>query len=766
MQFGTRAAKAVMLSMVSMISTQAQAQSSGQNSQSAQLPPIEILTDAPKPATAKKAKFAVPTKAASPAGTLSEPSGISGINVQLDSYAEGGAFGTTKGYNAGSAFSSTKTDTPLIETPQAVSVVTKDLINDRKAQDTQEVLATVPGFSPSVEYLFDQSYSLRGFLMSSDGFYQKYRDGRRVPQMVPIAPDLLERIEVVKGPASVLYGQIEPGGLVNHVSKRAQLGQTGGYIQQDLSSFGQFKTIVDANASFANAALRLPAAFATGDSFRDHVEYDNFDIAPAGTWLVSPETRVSILTTLGKRQRTDDTIGKPIVNGVILDVPRSRFLGDPSFQNELTYGTVTAELEHRVAPGVTFRSAYTYFSADRHIEYALNNSGAPFANRQLQRFGGVQDDELTGHAVQGDLTASTSLFGMAHTVVVGADALWSQRDNLNNIGFMNAIDVDNPVYDAAINPPLIFDEYRGNIASDKYGLFLQDQITLLKDMPAIHKLTLTVGGRWDWTKDDFDPSGKIFFAPVQPVLVENNAFSPRAALLWMPTERLSLYGSYSQSFNPQDAEAAASLGTNLDPTEATQYEVGSKYQLLPALSASIAFFDITKTNVPGPDPTAPLLQVLTGEVRSRGFEFEVMGEIAPGWEIATGYARIETEITKDTGGNEGNRLLGAPKSTFGLWTGYTIQPGSALAGLGFGAGVTNVSDVFADNENTVSVPSYAIYDAAIWYRPQISYGGFVPEYSINIKNLTDEEYFLAGNGFSAVQDGAARTIIGSVKAKF
>lgn len=738
-------------------------QAKDQTGQPAELPPVTVTTTAQKP-KAKKPTNQQPVAVAAPQPSAAPPQ--QEVAPEKDSYGTGGALGEVDGYGAPSALSATKTDTPLMETPQAVSVVTKDLITDRKADDVREALATVPGFSPSVEFLFDQAYSLRGFLVSSDSFYQKYRDGRRMPQAVPIAPDLLERIEVIKGPASVLYGQIEPGGLVNHVSKRAQLGGYGGYVQQDFASFSQLRTIVDVNAGGHDAAIRLPGVMSTGDSFRDVVEYESYDIAPSATWRVSPDTRISLLSSLGYREKTDDTIGKPIVNGTVLDVPRSRFLGDPSFVNDVGYGSVTAEIEHDFSADVTLRSAYSYFNVDRHAEYALNNFIFPFAGRELQRFGGVQDDKLVGHATYHDLSVDTTMLGFKSTVLMGVDAFWSQRDNFNTIGFMNPINVDDPTYDSTINPPFIFDNYRGNIASRQYGLYVQDQITLAENLPGIHKLALTVGGRWDWAKDDFDPSGFIFFAPVQGLEIESEAFSPRGALLWMPTSRWSIYGSYSESFNPQDPEAAGALGNNVDPTEAEQYEVGTKYQLLPSLAASIALFDITKTNIPGPDPNVPLLQVLTGEVRSRGIEVELTGEVLPGWQIAAGYAKIDTEITKDDGGNVGNRLLAAPTDTFGLWTGYTIQPGSTLAGFGFGVGATYVSDVFADNENTVSLPSYTVYDAALWYRPDVSYGGVTPEYSLNVKNLTDEHYFLAGNGFSAVQDGTARTVLGSIKMKF
>lgn len=731
------------------------------------LPDVEVVQQSSTPQKSKPKKKVttqtpvVPAAAPTPpAVTEQEPTGNS-------AYAAGSALGPTSGYAAPSTLSSTKTDTPLIETPQAVSVVTKDFISDRKAQDVSEALATVPGFYPGVDYLFEQAYSLRGFLLGSGSYYQKYKDGRRIPQVTPIATDLLERIDVIKGPSSVLYGQIEPGGLVNYVSKRAQIGSTGGYVQQDFSSFDQFKTIIDANVALgSDAAFRMPASFATGNSFRDYVEYESYDLAPSATWQLSPDTRVSLLTTLGRREKTDDTLGKPIVNGTtILDVPRSRFLGDPSFVNDITYGSVTAEIEHRISSDVMSRSAYSYFYADRHAEYALNGFFTPFVDPQLARFGGVQDDKFAGHSVYQDFIVTTPVLGLPNTFLFGVDALWSDRKNYNNIGDMSPINVNNPTYDPTIFPPFLFDDYRANVSSQQYGVYIQDQLTLLQDLPAIHKLTLTLGGRWDWANDDYNPSGLIFFAPVAPQTVKSDAFSPRAALLWMPTPEWSLYGSYSESFNPQDSERVTT-GAPLDPTLATQYEIGSKYQLLPGLAVSFALFDITKTNIPGPDPTNPLLTALVGEVRSRGLELEIVGQIAPGWQVAAGYARIDTEITEDTNGNVGNRLLAAPDSTFGLWTGYTIQPGNMLAGLGFGAGVTYLSDVFNDNENLISISSHTIYDAAIWYRPNISYGGVTPEWSINVKNLTDEHYYQAGNGFSAVQDGAARTIIGSVKMSF
>lgn len=696
-----------------------------------------------------------------------EPTTVEGQSLKIEETQVTAERERIHGYVAEDATTATKTDTPILETPQAVSVVTGDLMKDRKPQDANEALATVPGFAPAVEYLFDQAYSLRGFMVGNDTLYQKYRDGRRFPQTVPLDPDLIERIEVIKGPASVLYGQIEPGGLVNYVSKRPFLDYTGGWIEQGFSRFNQFKTVTDVNGALgANVAFRLPLSFATGDSFRNHVGSETYNAAPSFTWKVNDRTRFSLLATLGRREQTDDTIGKPIVEGKILALPRSRFLGEPSFKNTIEHASVSVELEHAFTEDLMLRSSYAYFIADRDVRYALNNFASPLTGTRLERFGGTDKAIFEGHQIQHDLMWNMSLLGMRHELLLGVDALWASRDDLITLGFLPSIDIFNPVYDSTLSGPFIFDNYLGIIDSQLVGVYVQDQVTLLENLPAIHQLTLLFGGRWDFAKETLETSGTIFFATPLPARINNKEFSPRVALLWMPMERFSLYSSYSESFLPQDPEAfVTAVNGNPDPTLGEQYEVGAKYQLSPRLFTSVALFHITKTNIPGPDPSNPLLTELAGEVRSRGVEFELNGEILPRWQVAAGYAFIDSEVTEDDSGNVGKRLFAAPKNVLGLWTSYTFGPGGPLAGVGFGGGVHHVSRVFTDNSNLVSVPAYTTADLALWYRPQW-WGPLTPEFSLNVKNVADEHYFTAGNGFSAVQDGAARSAIGSIRFPF
>jgi iron complex outermembrane recepter protein len=427
---------------------------------------------------------------------------------------------------------------------------------------------------------------------------------------------------------------------------------------------------------------------------------------------------------------------------------------------------VTAELETKVTEDITLRAAYTYFNLNRDIEYAINFDlaffgGPPVPPDFLGRAGGTDRASIEGHTLQTDLQIKTELFGMPHKILLGYDALFAERNGLVNVLALNPIDPAAPVYDPTLSPPALFDNYDSAFQSRQVGLFIQDEITVAQDLPGIHKLTLLLGGRQDFANEKLDTAGLIFFAPPANADLNNDAFSPRAAVLWMPTNWLSLYGSYSESFNPQDPEGISSFAEqNPEPTLAEQYEIGAKVQLLPNLVASIAAFDIEKTNVP----------VFEGffntptDVASRGIEFELVGEIVKGWQIAGGYAYTETEVT--SGPDIGNRLIGAAENVLGLFWGYTFQPGSGLAGFGFGGGINYVGDVFADTTSTISLPSYTLYDAALWYRPEKGRNPYQVEYQLNVKNLTDEEYLVGANGLFAVQDGTARTWLGSVRVKF
>ncbi|NJK53707.1 MAG: TonB-dependent receptor [Leptolyngbyaceae cyanobacterium SU_3_3] len=286
-----------------------------------------------------------------------------------------------------------------------------------------------------------------------------------------------------------------------------------------------------------------------------------------------------------------------------------------------------------------------------------------------------------------------------------------------------------------------------NQMTRSYGVYLQDQIAFSKNWK------LLIGGRYDWASNEIEIPDDGTDGPA----VNDGAFSPRIGLVYQPSDTVSLYASYSRSFRQT---TSFSPGQVFKPTRGTQYEVSIKTDFLDKkLSATLAAYQITKTNVTTADPNNPLFSIQTGEQRSRGIELDVTGEILPGWKIIASYAYTNAEITKDNTFPVGNRLANVPTNQASLWTTYEIQQGN-LKGLGFGLGLFYVGERQGDLANSFQIDGYLRTDAALYYRR----GGL--RTALNIRNLFDTDYIGFGNSSTFIQRGVPFIITGSISWEF
>ncbi len=348
-----------------------------------------------------------------------------------------------------------------------------------------------------------------------------------------------------------------------------------------------------------------------------------------------------------------------------------------------------------------------------------------------------------------DLLGKFNTGSISHQLLVGFDFnIFSQPiEGVFGATNLPALDIFNPDYD--VPDPI----YSTSLAFDRrvesYGVYLQDQITLLDN------LKLLIGGRYDWVSEDYE----IFDDNIDTPIQNDGAFSPRIGLVYQPIKPISLYASYSRSFTPTSGFNPD--GRAFEPTRATQYETGIKADFLEGkLSATLAAYQITKTNVTTPDPSNPTFFIQVGEQRSRGIELDIVGQILPGWKLIGSYTYTNAEVTKDNSTPAGNKLLGVPENQASLWTTYEIQK-SNVKGLGFGLGLFYVGERQGDLANTFTLPNYLRTDAAIYYRR-----GRLNA-AINIRNLFDTDYIRASDGgrFS-LQRGAPFTITGSISWEF
>ena len=445
------------------------------------------------------------------------------------------------------------------------------------------------------------------------------------------------------------------------------------------------------------------------------------------------------------------------VDPVLFDLPRSRFVGEPSNFLKQESNNINFRLEHGFSETWKIRSgiAIQVFGLEMG---AFRPESVDPDGRTLNRF--YQADKeysLDTYDVQFDLIGRVKTGSIQHQILMGINYQRYFFDDLNVYAFVPPIDLFNPVYGAPV--PTEFDDpssVRNTDRRDTLGLYLQDQITLLPN------LKLLIGGRYDFVnqRSISQPIGIDRRTPVDDPARNtyyNEAFSPRVGIVYQPIELISLYASFSRSFFPKNTRDRNN--DLLPPTRGTQYEIGVRAELLnKRLSANLAAYDITKTNVTTADPEDPQFSVAAGEVKSRGIEFDLAGEPLPAWNIIASFFVNDAFVSKDNDSTlVDEKFINAPNQGATLWTTYEIQKGIAK-GLGFGAGIFFVGDREVELPNTFVLPSYIRADAAIFYR-RANW-----RIQMNFKNLFDKTYYeYQGVG---VQVGEPFTTLGSISAQF
>lgn len=653
-----------------------------------------------------------------------------------------------EGYTVKRATSATRTETPLRDTPRSVQVVPEQVLEDQRTVRVGDALQNVAGVAQDDSFGGTRDrFTIRGF--SQDTFL---RNGFRQNQRSLRESANVERIEVLRGPASVLYGQLEPGGVVNLVTEQP-LFDPAYSAELSVGSFGLFRPSIDLTGPVNNdgsVRYRLNAVFEGGGNFRDFdQDTDRVFIAPVLAWDIGDRTSLVFEADYLKDKRPFDR-GIVAIGEGIADIPYDRVLGHPDDENEVEEFSVGYQLEHELNDNWKIRNGLRFTQADT-FDYKAD-SWFIQDNGQLDRRFLSNDDESDTLDIQTNITGKFSTGAIDHTLLAGVDFGRTSREGTQSAlpGDPDfTIDIFNPVYGDRPDVSELTELTRDDRSRlNTVGLYLQDQIDLTDN------LILLAGGRIDFfdqsTTDNL--SGREFEQ-------DDNAFSPQVGLVYQPIEPISLYGSFSRSFVPSRSIRAD--GSPLEPERGTQYEVGVRGEFLEGrLVANLAAFELTKSNIATRDPNNRRFSVPVGEVRSRGIELDVTGELAPGWNVIASYANIDAEITKDNLLTVGNRLTNVPRNSGSLWSTYEIQSGN-LQGLGFGAGLFFVGDRAGDLDATFELPGYVRTDAVVFYRRDNWRA------AINVKNLFDINYVENSEGFREyVNPGDPLTIIGSLSVSF
>ncbi|MEP1058640.1 MULTISPECIES: TonB-dependent siderophore receptor [Cyanophyceae] len=659
-----------------------------------------------------------------------------------------------RGYFAPNSSTATKTDTPILEIPGSVQVVPRQVLNDQRVIRVGDAVQNVSGVSNLGQYQgYEDLIFLRGFQVSTfQGSF--FRDGVRTFTFGSPDTTNLERIEVLKGPASILFGQVEPGGIINLVTKQP-LRDPYYAAQLTIGNFDTHEGAVDLSGPLNDEKTilyRLNTSYRTAGSFRDFVDKQRFFLAPSLTFQLGSNTSLRL-----DAEYTDDSVGYDTGLVAIGDrpanIPIGRFLNEP-FSNfskeEFGVGYV---FNHRFSDNWSVRNNFRY-QKQRPERYGPQPDALDEVTGELLRSqywaGGYYENFFTDTNVLGKFSTGS----IAHQLLFGFEYSKTIEKPEFRFGFeYPSINIFNPVY-ARLRYPKDPIGYRDDTTST-VGIYVQDQIALLPN------LKLLLGARYDTFKQnrvfEFQPD------PRQEFEQSDGAVTPRFGIVYQPSETVSLYGSYSRSFRPSFAAARNGDNSAFEPETGEQFEVGVKAQVTPRLIATLAAYHLTKQNVTTADPNDPsgLFQIQTGEVTSKGIELDVLGEILPGWNIIASTAYIDARITQDNVLPVGNFLDNIPEWTASLWTTYEIQTGN-LKGLGVGLGLYYVAARSGDLDNTFELPSYFRTDAALFYRRNNW------KAQLNARNLFNVEHF-TGSSFGdrlQVIPGAPFTISGTVSVEF
>ncbi|WP_322727959.1 TonB-dependent siderophore receptor [Nostoc sp. ChiQUE01b] len=659
--------------------------------------------------------------------------------------------GEQDGYRVPNASVGTRTDTPLRDIPQSIQVIPQEVLRDQNVNSLNEALRNVPGVisNTSSDATQNVGFTIRGFDTTARSGSSFLRDGLRDGGDILSEIPNIERIEVLKGPASVLYGAANPGGTINQVTKQP-LRDPFYAIDATIGNYDFYKGGIDLSGPLNDSKTvlyRLNTSYLDRKSFVDFFERKEFAIAPVVSWAIGKRTR---LILEGEYTEASSPLyqGLPAAGTILPNpngrIPRNRFAGEPDGVIDSTLTRVGYRLEHQFSDNWSLQNAFrvrVQRGENGNESYPLV-SGLDPNNRTLNRNALINSADYDDYDLNVNLTGRFSTGSISHQLALGVDL---SRSFLGYSRFAapSPIDLFNPVYRRPVAGPFTF-LFDGAGRTDTLGIYIQDQVTLAEN------LKLLLGGR-------FDLSEQTSRFLTDTTNQSNDAFSPRVGIVYQPIKPISLYASYSRSFTPNSGTAFD--GSVFQPERGTQYEVGVKADLNERISATLAFYDLTRSNIatddPDPDPAHLGFSILTGEQRSRGVEFSIGGEILPGWNIIAGYAYTDAQITEDNTPNVGNLLANVPKNAFNLWTSYEIQRGS-LQGFGVGVGLFFVGERQADLENSFQIPSYLRTDAAIFYKRDRLRA------ALNFRNLFNVDYFESAFSDLTVLPGEPFTVQGTI----
>ncbi|MBW7900092.1 MAG: TonB-dependent siderophore receptor [Rhodocyclaceae bacterium] len=657
------------------------------------------------------------------------------------------AWGPVKGYAAKRSATGTKTDTPILETPQSISIVGTEEIKTRAVQNLSEAFHYVSGVTTSEGFQNDnEMYIIRGFSAHSQ-VGSIYRDGTKFSANTynaPQEPYGLERAEVLKGASSVLYGTAAPGGIINTVTKRPP-AEPLREISVELGNFDRKQLAFDLGGPLDQEGVwsyRLTALKRDADSFRKHSTNNRDFVSSALKWQPSAQTSLTLLGEYVKDETTP-TYGLPIAvtltPGANGKVRRDLFTGEPGWdKNDQSRWSVGYLFEHEFSPQLKVRSTARHFEADANRPATFLGT-LEADGRTMNRTANMSRDRTKAFVIDNSLQYDWQVGSVQNTSLVGIDYTRQEHEQGVYRGTLASLDLFNPIYGAT--PGSISASNINHFQKRQLGIYAQNQAKFNE------RWVVALSGRYD--SADLKSGNRL---TNRYSSAEDHAFTGRIGLVRLFENGFAPFISYGQSFEP--ITGMDRTGSKFDPTEGEQYEIGIRYQPPGSdflLTASA--YQLTQFNLTVRDPADQNFSVQEGEVRSRGFEFEARGKLTRHASLIAAYAYTDARTIKSsplTPQNEGQRTNNVPYHNASLWADYDFG-GVGVPGLQAGIGVRRIGQRRA---NALQAPSYTLVDAMVGYTT----GPW--RLALNVTNLTDKDYFASctyGCFF-----GEPRKVIGTV----
>ncbi len=659
--------------------------------------------------------------------------------------------GLSDGYLATNSVTATKTDTPLIDIPQTINVVTRDQLDDQAHHSLADILRYIPGTTVGQGEGNRDQITLRGQNTTADFFLDGVRDDVQYYRGLYN----IERVEILKGPYALIFGRGGGGGIINRVQKSPLSDDVIYAGQASINSLGAYDVSADFNAPLGDrAAVRVNAVYENLDSHRDFVGGERYAWNPYVAFNLNDAWKLGVSYEYVNDDRTTDRGIPSIATGAgqpnqPITGYRDQFFGIPGAnRTRLEAQIAKLRLDGQLTPNLSFSGTMLYGDYDKIYVNVFANGAATAQNGTVALAAYSDPTKRENFIAQANLVWDVETGPLAHKILVGAEYGDQKSANRRFNGTLSSasLNLANPIF-----PTVSFNTLARDTVSDVefFSAYVQDQISLGDQIDVV------AGLRYD----SFEISGSDLLPAVdRPFARKDEKVSPRLGLIFKPQENISLYGSYSQSFLPRSGDQFLALTVsqeNLAPEKFTNYEVGAKWDVQPNLNLTLAVFQLERSNATTPDPLNPLASINIGMTRTQGVELAATGKITSSWQVHGGYSYQDATLA----GNDSVRLAQVPKHQASLWNRYDFSDAFAA-----GVGIIHQSSQFAAIRTTASttkLPAFTRVDAALYYDVSDAL-----QLQLNVENLLDTTYYSDAHNNNNISTGAPINGRFTIRAKF